>query len=878
MTLAAGTKIGPYEIQSPLGAGGMGEVYRARDTRLGRDVAVKILPESFARDSDRLRRFEQETHAVAALNHPNIVSIHDVGQHNGTPFLVSELLEGQSLREILEHGALPQRKAIEYGAQVAQGLAAAHDKDIIHRDLKPDNLFVTKDGRVKILDFGLAKVSQKTNESNGPTMTSAQTSAGTVMGTANYMAPEQVRGETADPRTDIFAFGAVAYEMLSGQRAFRRDTTAETMTAILREDPPEVSNPLHPLSPALDRIVRRCLEKDANQRFQSAKDLSFAMSALSGSDTSASRVATAGPRFSLLRWAVGFAGVIAVASGTWFFARRPVSVEAQQFAIPVVGEVSHLAMSADGSTLAFVSPDGNSGLPVLYVQRIGSPEARLIPGTEGVSYPFLSPDGSTVGFFAKGKLQKVATSGGTPQVLAGVLHARGGSWGRKGVIIYSPDSGAALWRVNEDGSGAAPLTDEMRPEKQVTHRWPVFLPDGNHFLFWAGNFINEPGDKVNAIYVSSLDDAKHAKQVIPCHSSFAYSSGRLFYVDDGQRLVSVPFDPSHAAITGGPTTVTSMIGFQPSTYWASIAASEEGTLVYNAHPGAVQSVLTWIDRKGKDLGRVGSPAVIFNPTISPDGQRIAIDISDPKANNVDVWVAGANSNMRFTFDPAEEVVGVWSRDGRKIAYRANVSSGTALMVKPASGLERERMVFAGPASDDAFPNSWTPDDHQVLCTYQSPGGSHLVLAPLSGGTVTAIPLDKGNQSNGQISHDGKWLAYASDESGQWEVYVTTFPGTVGKWQVSRGGGTEPRWRGDGKEIFYLGPDGMLTAVSVNYEGTFSTGQPMPLFQFHGRAAISSTDTFSYDAASDGTKFLVNRYLKPEHVDPLIIVLHAASGH
>ncbi len=234
--------------------------------------------------------------------------------------------------------------------------------------------------------------------------------------------------------------------------------------------------------------------------------------------------------------------------------------------------------------------------------------------------------------------------------------------------------------------------------------------------------------------------------------------------------------------------------------------------------------------------------------------------------------------MRFTFDPAEEVVGVWSRDGRKIAYRANVSSGTALMVKPASGLERERMVFAGPASDDAFPNSWTPDDHQVLCTYQSPGGSHLVLAPLSGGTVTAIPLDKGNQSNGQISHDGKWLAYASDESGQWEVYVTTFPGTVGKWQVSRGGGTEPRWRGDGKEIFYLGPDGMLTAVSVNYEGTFSTGQPMPLFQFHGRAAISSTDTFSYDAASDGTKFLVNRYLKPEHVDPLIIVLHAASGH
>src|SRR6266487_407896 len=356
MSLTSGTKLGPYEIQSPLGAGGMGEVYRARDTRLGRDVALKILPESFARESDRLHRFEQEARAVAALNHPNILAIFDTGQNNGSPFLVSELLEGETLRSVLDRGAIQQRKTIDYGVQIAQGLAAAHEKGIVHRDLKPENIFVNKDGRIKILDFGLAKLAQKSAVADGVTLTSSHTAAGVVMGTASYMAPEQVRGEAADPRTDIFAFGAVLYEILSGTRAFRRDTPAETMTAVLKEDPPEISDPGHPLSPALDRIVRRCLEKDANQRFQSAKDLSFAMSALSGSDTSASRVATAGPRFSLLRWAVGLAGVIAVASGTWFFARRPVSVEAQQFAIPVVGEVSHLAMSADGSTLAFVSP------------------------------------------------------------------------------------------------------------------------------------------------------------------------------------------------------------------------------------------------------------------------------------------------------------------------------------------------------------------------------------------------------------------------------------------------------------------------------------------------------------------------------------------
>ena len=708
-------------------------------------------------------------------------------------------------------------------------------------------------------------------------MTSGQTSAGTVMGTASYMAPEQVRGEVADPRTDIFAFGAVIYEMLSGQRAFRRDTPAETMTAVLREEPAELSSSMHPLSPALERIVRRCLDKDPNQRFQSAKDLSFALSALSGSDTSAARVAAAPSRkHSPLLWVAVLLGALLVAGVTWFMARRPARTESQQFAITVPGEITHLAISADGSMLAFVSPDQNSGLPMLFVQRIGSTEVTEIQGSEGASYPFWAPDGSAVAFFANGKLQKVAPSGGTPQILAPVLAARGGSWGRKGIILYAPDSGSEIFRVNADGSGISSVTHDIRTDKDVTHRWPLFLPDGDHFLFWAGNFANSPDDKVSGIHISSLQDNKHEKLVVLGRSSFAYTNGLLFYADAEQHLVKAPFDISSDTVTGTPTIVSNTIGFQPSTYWTAVTASDNGTLIYNTHAGATLSVLAWLDRSGKEIDRIGTAAVNANPTISPDGTRVVVDVSDPRANNVDVWIDGASSNTRFTFDPSEEVVGVWSRDGKKIAYRANVATGTALLVKAASGLEKEKSLFVGPQADDMFPNSWSLDDRQVVCTYQSPTGMHLALVTADGGNPKPITLGKGNQTNGQISHDGKWLAYASDESGQWEVYVTTFPGLAGKWQVSRGGGTEPRWRGDDKEIYYLGLGGALTAVPASSEGTFSTGQPQPLFQFHERAPISSTDIYTYDVSIDGNRFLVNRYLKPDHVDPLTIVLNAAG--
>jgi Tol biopolymer transport system component len=889
MTLTSGTKLGPYEIGPLLGAGGMGEVYRAHDSRLDRDVALKILPESFARDQERLRRFEQESQAVAALNHPNILAVHDVGHYNGSPFLVSELLEGKSMRAVLEHGALPQRKAIEYGTQIAQGLATAHEKGIVHRDLKPENLFLTKDDRVKILDFGLAKLAPVVVASpDGATLTGSPTAAGTVMGTASYMAPEQVRGEATDPRTDIFALGAVLFEMLTGKRAFARNTAAETMTAVLNEDPPESTDPKHPISPALDRIVRRCLEKSPEQRFQSARDLSFALAALSGSDSGSGARATLKTSRVLLHplWFAVPLALVAVAATTWFYARRGApATEPLQFTIPVSaeGEVSHMALSGDGKMLAFVSPDEKTAEPMLHVQRVGSQAATVIAGSEGASYPFWSPGHEYVAFFANGKLQKVAASGGSPQTLAGVSTPRGGSWGSRNVIVYSPEATSVLWKVNADGSGAAVLTAGIAKPGEVSHRWPVFLPDGDHFLFWAGNFVNARDDRVSGIYVSSLA-AKEKRQVVLAHSNVGYSNGQLVYADDQRRLVATPFDDSKGTVSGEPRVIAGSVGFQPSTYWNAFTVSEDGTVVYNISAQAASSALTWVDRTGKELGRVGRTGVMANPTLSPTGDRVTVDITDQKNNNVDVWVESlqGGTNARFTFDPAEEVVGVWSQDGKNIAYRSTGNNAT-MFVKAATGMERERPLFSlkNPV-EDVYPNSWTPDGKQILCTMIHAGrgsapSSNLVLFPTSGGEPVPFLTSKTDLTNGQISPDGKWVAYASNESGAWEIYVTTFPNAAGKWQVSRGGGTEPRWRGDSKEMFYIGTAGMMMAVPVANEGTFSTGTPATLFQVYGRAQISASDVFTYDVTRDGKRFLVNRYVKPEHVTALTIVLNATSG-
>ncbi len=888
MTIPQGTQFGPYKILEQIGSGGMGEVYRATDSRLGRDVAIKILPPSFAADTDRLRRFEQEARSVAALNHPNILAVYDIGQQDGAPYLVSELLDGESLRTVLDAGPMPQRKAIESGVQIAHGLAAAHDRGIVHRDLKPENIFVLRDGRIKILDFGLAKLAPPEPSSTEATVAQSHTSAGTVLGTAGYMAPEQVRGDAVDARTDIFAFGAVLYEMLSGVRAFKKDTAVETMTAVMREDPPDLAaaTSSHPISPALDRIVRRCLEKNPEQRFQSAKDLSFALSSLSGADTTTSSRAAAvaalpATRANSLRWLLIAAAIILVAALSWLFARRQSATPPtrMQFAIAGTEEISisHMALTVDGSRLAFIAPDPETELPMIWTQRIGSATITPVAGTLGGSYPFWSPDNRYLGYFANGKLWKISADGGTPQAIALALMGRGGSWSSQGVIIFAPNADTGLYRVNPDGSGLAPLTLVLLKQfHSDNHRWPVFLPDGKHFLYWSGSFAMRANDRVSGIYVSDLA-GKEQRLVQLCHSNFGFDQHHFYFADDHGQLVSAPFDLDAVKVTGEPNVVSKKVGYQPGLLWAALTVSENGTVIFNPGIGASISLLTWIDRTGKILGTLGSPGVQDNPSISPDGTHVVVDIADTRSNNVDVWLKSTAGlgDTRFTFDPAEDVGGVWSPDGKQIAWRS-VPDTAMLLVKPANGLAGDRVIARLNDSDDLVPNAWTHDGTQVLVTYQTDSESLLLFNAATGARTPILATKDSNQTNGQFSPDGRWLAYASDESGDWEVYVTSFPALSGKWQISRGGGSEPRWNPDGKEIFYIATNSFLNAVPVSSAEGFSSGTPVPLFQVHGRAPVSTTDMFTYDVAADGRRFLVNRYVKPEHIAPLTILLNTSS--
>ena len=781
-------------------------------------------------------------------------------------------------------GPLSFRKASDYAVQIASGLAAAHEKGIVHRDLKPENVFITKDGRVKILDFGLAKLTQAADGagSDGLTVTSSPTQAGVVMGTAGYMSPEQVRGEAIDNRTDIFAFGSVLYEMLSGQRAFHRDTAPETMTAILKEEPPDWATDSK-LAPVLERIVRRCLEKQPEQRFQSARDLAFALSTLSGTDASAAVRITPAPQNSR-RWILAAAAVslLFVGALVGMLVRRPSAARRMQFALSVPGEVSQMALSSDGQMLASVSPDDNTGVPEVFVQRIGNPAATELADTEGASYPFWSPDNAYIGFFAKSKLMKIPASGGSPQFIAGAPEGRGGAWGAKNIIVYTPEAQGGMWRVNVDGTGAAPLNPSLYGKGEQSHRWPVFLPDGDHFLFWAGNFVNDPDDRVGGIYESSLD-AKEKKRIVLAHSNVGVAQGHIFYLDSKLRLMSSRFDASKGAVSGEPQVVADSVEYAPSIIMAAFSVGANGSLVYSTGTGTSLSQLTWLDRSGKELGHVGEPGTVSNPILSPDNQRVAVDIADLKAKNVDIWLEAAqgNSSTRFTFGSSEDVNGVWSRDGKTIGYRS-VGEFAQLRTKAASGLERERTVLSIDISQDILANSWTLDDQQILCTAWLPNSTPgrvtgLFLVPAGGGQLKPFIETRGSDRTGQISPDGKWVAYASTESGDWEIYATTFPGGVGKWQVSRGGGTEPRWRGDGKELYYIGESGMLMAAAVTTDGGFSSGTPLPLFPLRGRPHVSSTDQYTYDVTKGGQRFLVNRFVKADHPTPLTIVLNATTG-
>jgi len=896
MPLTPGTKLGPYQIESLLGAGGMGEVYRARDTRLDRAVAIKILTQGVADTPEVRQRFEREARAVSSLSHPHICVLYDVGNQDGIEYLVMEHLEGETLAARIAKGSLTTAELLRYASQIADALDKAHRQGIVHRDLKPANVMLTKTG-AKLLDFGLAKDEEilQGDPGSSPTMSRPLTMQGSIVGTIQYMSPEQLEGKPADARSDIFSFGAMLYEMATGRKAFEAKSQASLIAAILKDDPKPLRE-LQPLTPlALEHVVKACLAKDPDERPQSAHDLKLQLewmresSGISQSQLAQTEQSTeASPsrrktKTASIIAASALCTLLVAAVIGYVFKPQPAPADRLEFSIPLQNEMSHLALSADGRMLAFVSPDPASGANMVSVQRVGSPGVSVLPGTAGASYPFWSPDDAYVAFFADGKLKKIALSGGAPQILATATSGRGGAWGRRGVIIFSAQAAGWLSKVNADGSNLVPLTDKLfDSSKTVSHRWPVFLPDGEHFLFMTLTFSNNVTDDYRGVYFGSI--AGDAKRIAPqAMSNPGYANGHLFYLDDKKSLRAVSLDPGNGTVTGDAQLVTDQVGFQPSVYWGAFSVAKNGTIVYNPTVGAGLSALTWYDRTGKELGRVGEIGVLSNPTLSPDDGRLAVDVADTKANNINIWLSDLKRDTysRFTFDSSEDVGGVWSRDGSLIAYRSLQSSDTNVFVKQTQGLQPPHSIISlkerSRATDDLNPNSWSLDGAQLLCTLQpATGGTQLVLLPTSGGNMTPFLTTKTSETNGQISPDGKWVAYASNESGDWEIYVTTFPTAAGKWQVSQSGGSEPRWRGDGKEIFYIGAGGTLTAVPVSTTGTFASGNPAPLFHTQLRAQVSSTDQFTYDATKDGQRFLVNRYAKPPQVAPLRIILNATT--
>ena len=882
MPLDSGTRLGPYEVLAPLGAGGMGEVYRARDPRLGREVAIKVLPSGVSADPERLRRFEQEARAAAALNHPNILAVHDIGRHDEAPYIVSELLEGETLRERLTGTALPLRKAVEYAVQMAHGLAAAHEKGITHRDLKPENVFVTGEGRVKILDFGLAKLTQAEPALSAmsalPT-TPPETLPGVVLGTIGYMSPEQVRGQAADYRSDIFAFGVILYEMLSGRRAFHRDTAIETMSAILKEDPPDLPVTERHMPPALARIVDRCLEKNPAARFKSADDLGFALEALSSqSEYSEARAALAdvAPRGSRQRWrwiaagAISGAAVAALAvGGMGYLESPPADTPAYRTSIlpgPGVSLTALLtpnarfALSPDGRRLAFVGVEAG-GAVRLWVQSLDSVSPQPLPGTEGAAMPFWSADSRFVGFYAGGKLKTIDVAGGPPSTLVDVSGSPGASWNADGTILFALfGPGNPLRRISASGGQPSPASTLNTDEGETQHWFPFFLPDGRHFLYLAIGTKTGGPNTPNGIYVTALDSNERTL-LVPGGSSPMYARGYLFFLRE-QTLMAQPFDVERLELTGdaAPLAEHVTVGGQ-SGMAGGFSLSATGVLAYQTGPAGVGgqgnpiTQLLWFDRSGKPIGTLGESAAHADLQLTPDGSRLAVSLFDGTRGSRDIWLFDVARGLRtrFTFEAVDEFSSAWSPDGSRVILNARRKTNLDLYVKPSSGAGAEEELLTDGL--DKFPLDWSPDGRFLLYQVFAPKtGLDLWVLPLFGDRkplpLVNTPFSEGG---GQFSPDGRWIAYMSNESGRPEVYVAPFPGPGGKWQISTTAGNWPRWKRDGAEIFYLGPNNTLIAATVDGRGSaLEVGAVRPLFDTRAGAP-----RWPFDVSADGQRFLVN---------------------
>jgi eukaryotic-like serine/threonine-protein kinase len=892
MTLAAGTRLGSYEVVAQIGAGGMGEVYRAHDSKLSRDVAIKVLPQAFANDPERLSRFQREAKMLASLNHPNIATIHGLEQSGGTSYLVMELVPGETLQErVKRDGAVPIEESLDIAKQIAEALEAAHEKQIIHRDLKPANVKVTPEGKVKVLDFGLAKAfaddSATGDLSNSPTLSRAATMQGVILGTAAYMSPEQARGKVVDKRTDIWAFGCVLFEQLTGKQAFDGEDITEILAAVVKIDPDWNLLP-ESTSPVIQKLLRRCLQKDKTLRLRDAGDARLEIHEALTTPVSAEPVKPQEKSFlrnDRAAWSIAAVATLVAALGWGAFAylrRGPETAQPVRFFIspPGTGQLAMSAPTASGAVAnpLAISPDGNriaivviaaDGKLQLWVRSLDTLAAQPLAGTEGAFQPFWSPDSRFIGFFAGGKLKKIEVSGGPPITLCDAPDPRNGTWNRDGVIVFGPEGSSALERVSAAGGVPTPAT--TLSEGESVHLRPFFLPDGRHFLYRAST-----GPGGGPLYVASLNSSERKLLLNADSSNVFYSQGYLLFLRE-TTLMAQPFDARRLALTGDAFPIAENIQntstFNPA---GVLSVSENGILVYQTGTGTAGSELLWLDRAGKRIGVLGDAAQYTDLELSPDGKRASFSIADQAGKGRDIWLYDVARGLRtrFTFDSQGARNSIWSPDGSRVVFNSLRKGHLDLYQKSSSGAGNEEVLFED--NQDKYPESWSPDGRFIL--YRNRGGatgSDLFLLPLSGDHKPVPFLNtKFNEEIGKFSPDGRWVAYTSDESGRSEVYVVPFPGPGGKWQISTAGGSFPRWKYDGSEIFYLAIDNKLMSVTVNGKGAnFDVGAIKPLFD----TRIVLGGRYQYAVSEDGQRFLINTAPEQAASAPITVVLNWTAG-
>jgi serine/threonine protein kinase len=862
MTLNTGQKLGPYEIISAVGAGGMGEVFKARDTRLDRTVAIKILSAPIAGNPDIRQRFEREARAISSLNHPNICTLYDVGSENDTNFLVMEYLEGETLSARLSRGALPFSELLGYATQIADALDKAHRQGLIHRDLKPGNVMLVKSG-AKLLDFGLAKLQPwggVVQGVSGVTRTTPLTGEGTLVGTMQYMSPEQLEGREADARSDIFAFGAILFEMATGRRAFEGRSQASLIAAVLEREPAPVSQ-LAPLAPpALDRVVSKCLAKDPDARWQSARDLTDELRWIqqSGSLAGVPAALQARRRFRLrLSWAVAtVATLVALGLAATVITRNEPEPRLTRFTIAPQADLHAVAwpnISPDGKYLAFQAADSSNARRI-WIRPLDSLNPYPLTGTENTMRPFWSPDSRYLAYFSGDQLMKVPVGGGPSLLICEVQNGADGSWGAKDIIIFDGGITDSIRQVPASGGTPTAATKIDRARGERYHMWPWFLPDGEHFLF--NTEIDSAGQSYTVLMLGSLRD-NEVSSLARADSRVTYSlDGYLVYVTDNV-LVAHPFSASGRSLTGEPVPLCNDV--QTVNELAYFSTSETGILVYQRGQGSGLREIHWLGRAGQDMGQVLPPGNYINVALSADGKRLAYDRLDDRGNSTDIWVHDIERDVssRLTFDPDIESMPAWSADGSTIRFTSDRTDGFFRIYEKAANGTGDLSLLIGGDSTYLFPFSETRDGRSliVVAYYSASATAALWRLNLVDHTVDTLTDTRFNRWGPAVSPDGRFLAYESNESGRWEVYVTELNGLGGRWQVSAQTGHSPQWRSDGRELYYVDVDNDFMAVPVSTDNGFQVGTPVQLFNH--RYYLNTQGTASpYQVSADGQRFLV----------------------